>query len=152
MKFNSFLLIGIAALGLLLISGCSPSEIKTPWMGKSADILQDDQGVTASPMGENTIKVEIKPKTGGESCTGNFEKFNSRSGIPLFIGAVSSYKGAFDRVSTEECQKAIGGNGGIVRYIDIRDPALFGSTILIVCNTDSSEKLCFAVNTFRIKP
>ena len=149
MKKSIFGLVLSGVLGLMLV-GCAPSEINNPWNGKSIDLLQDTQMITVSSSGEKNIKVSIKPEGASETCEGSFEMYNSRSGIPLFIGALKSYKGSFNKVSTEACKNAIGGTGGIERFIDIRDPALFGSTLLVVCNTSSNDTLCLAANTFKI--
>lgn len=151
MNNKAIFLTAIFGMGLLVFAGCAPSEIAAPWQGDSADLLQDSQAITVTPEGENSINISIQPKEGSEACEGTFEMYNSRGGIPVYAGAVKSYKGSFKEVTTKECEKAIGGKGGIERFIDIRDPSLFGSTMLFLCNTASSDTICLPTNTFKIE-
>ena len=138
-------------LALFLVVGCAPSQINGPWGGESIDLMADDAEVTVTPAGNDAIKVSIKVEGSSETCNGSFEMTNSRSGIPLFSGPLKSYKGSWDKITTKACEDAIGGKGGIVQYIDIRDPSLFGSSMMQVCNPESNETICLAANTFKIE-
>ncbi len=150
-RFVKALLPITAAAVLVLFAGCAPSQISNPWSGSSIDLLQKDSEVTVTSAGEKDIKVVIKLAGAADTCEGTFSMISSRSGIPLFSGAVKSYKGSFKQASGP-CQNAIGSPGNVSQFLDIKDstmPVLF-NPLLLVCNTDSTEMLCLAKNTFKI--